>query len=306
MGTPEFAVPTLERIVKEGYNVVYVVTQPDKPRGRGNKISYSPVKEKALEFNIPVLQPPKIRNDNEFIDKLKSNNIDLIIVVAFGQILTKEILDIPKYGCINVHASLLPKLRGAAPINWAIINGYKETGITTMLMDMGLDTGDMLYKVSTNIGDDETAGELHDRLKILGADAMVETLHMLKDGKLKRYPQDDSQSSYAPMLDKETGKIVWSNSSLYIKNLVRGTNPWPVSYSVLEGIKLKIWSVEIENLPKSHQKPGEVWKVDKEGIHVYTGDGSIIIKEIQGESGKRVSGFSYTLGHPISVGSVFQ
>lgn len=217
MGTPEFAVPTLEYIVREGYNVVGVVTQPDKPRGRGNKVSYSPVKEKAVEFGIPVLQPVKIKNNNEFIDNLKSLDVDLIVVVAFGQILTREVLEVPKFGCINVHASLLPGLRGAAPINWAVINGDNETGITTMLMDVGLDTGDMLIKASIEIGSSETAGELHDRLKILGAETMLRTLRALEDGNIERFVQDDSLSSYAPMLDKETGRIVWSRSSGDIK-----------------------------------------------------------------------------------------
>lgn len=306
MGTPDFAVPSLQYLIDEKYNVVCVVTQPDKPKGRGNKLSFSPIKEKALEFSIPVLQPVKISKDKDFIEKIRALKPDVIVVVAFGQILPAELLAIPKYGCINVHGSLLPRLRGAAPINWAIINGDKETGITTMFMDEGLDTGDMLLKESTIIGEDETAGELHDRLKIIGARLLIKTLESINDGTLKRVPQDNSLSTYAPMLNRDTGKIDWNRRAQDIKNLVRGTNPWPAAYSFLNKTRIKIWNVDICNTDTKGEKPGKVWKVDKRGIYVYTSDGCIIIKEVQTENGKRIGAYDYTLGHPISSGSMFE
>ena len=304
MGTPEFAVPPLEAIIKDNQNVSCVVTQPDKPRGRGKKVSGSPVKEKAVEYGIPVEQPAKIRKDNEFIEKLRNLKPDVIVVAAFGQILPSEVLSIPRLGCINVHASLLPSLRGAAPINWAIINGYDTAGITTMFMDEGLDTGDMLLKEATPIGEDETAGELYDRLKLLGGKLIIKTLHMLEDNTLKRVPQDNSLSTYAPMLNKDTGKIIWDKTSREIKNLVRGTNPWPGAYTYLNGTKLKVWNVQTEDCVS--EKPGLIWEIDKSGIHVYASDNGIIIKEVQLEAGKRVNAYSYTLGHPVKVGSVFE
>lgn len=306
MGTPLFAVPSLERLVNEGYEVSCVVTQPDKPKGRGNKVIFSPVKEKANEFHIPVEQPFSIRKDMEFIDRLKNMDPDIIVVVAFGQILPPEVLSIPRMGCINVHASLLPRLRGAAPINWAIINGDSETGITTMLMAAGLDTGDMFMKESTNIGEYETSEELHDRLKVLGADVLIKTLKSLENGTLKREPQDNSKSTYAPMLNKDTGRIEWGKSSFEINNLIRGTNPWPGAYAYLEDSRIKIWCASLEEGINRSGMPGKVWKVDKCGIHVYTGDGSVVIKEIQSENGKRMSAHDYTLGHPINLGDVFK
>ncbi|KPU43978.1 methionyl-tRNA formyltransferase [Oxobacter pfennigii] len=305
MGTPEFAVPTLEYLINEKYNILYAVTQPDKPRGRGNKVTYSPVKECALSNNIKVLQPQVIKNDEEFIEAVKKANPDYIVVVAFGQILPKEILDIPKYGCINVHASLLPKLRGAAPINWSIINGDSETGITTMMMDTGLDTGNMLVKEAIKIGEKENSGELHDRLKILGAQTLIKTLKRIESGEIKGIPQEHEKSTYAPMLNKETGKIDWNKGSVGIKNLVRGTNPWPVAYGILDGQKLKIWEVAAENLGNVDLAPGMVWKIDKSGIHVQCKNGGIILKEVQGENGKRTDAHAYTLGHTINIGARF-
>lgn len=305
MGTPDFAVASLDYMAREGHNVLCAVTQPDKPRGRGNKVSFSPVKEKAVELNIPVMQPVKIKNDSEFIDKLKCLNPDIIVVVAFGQILPKEVLSIPKYGCINVHASLLPRLRGAAPINWAIINGDKEAGVTTMFMDTGLDTGDMLLMKKTEIGVDETAGELHDRLSIMGAELLIKTLRQFENGAINRTPQDSSKSTYAPMLDRDTGRIDWHKSSEDIKNLVRGTNPWPVSYSFLNGEKLKIWRADMDEAIAQTGKPGQVYKVDKNGIYIYSKDGGIILKEVQAENSKRVDAYAYTLGHPVKIDSVF-
>lgn len=305
MGTPDFAVPSLEYLIKDGHNILCTITQPDRPKGRGNKVAFSPVKEKALEFNIPVIQPISIKKDFDVIQNLSNLKPDIIIVVAFGQILPAEVLSIPEYGCINVHASLLPDFRGAAPINWAIINGRQETGVTTMFMDAGLDTGDMLMRKSISIGDNETAGELHDRLKIIGAEILNMTLQSLKKGSLTRDRQDSSKSSYAPMLNKDSGRINWSNKSQSIKNLVRGTSPWPVAYSLLAGSKIKIWTVDVDQILTKSGQHGGVFKIDKQGIHVYTGDGGIIIKEVQPENGKRIDAFSYTLGHPISDNSVF-
>lgn len=306
MGTPDFSVPTLEYMVREGYNVVCAVTQPDKPRGRGNKVSYCAVKEKAIELGIPVLQPSNIKKDREFIESLKNMGPDVMVVVAFGQILSKEILEIPRLGCINVHGSLLPHLRGAAPINWSIINGDEMTGVTTMFMDVGLDTGDMLLKEPLPIGPDETAGELHDRMKITGAEVLIRTLKALESGSLERIPQDDSKSSYAPMLDKDTGRINWNSPGIHIKNLVRGTNPWPAAFSFLNEKKLKIWRIEPDPGVKVSGKSGQVFKVDKNGIYVYCGDGAIILKEVQEEGGKRMDAHSYTLGHPLEIGCVFE
>lgn len=306
MGTPLFAVPSLEKLVSEGHMVSCVVTQPDRPKGRGNRVSFSPVKEKAIEYGIPIEQPVSIRKDREFIERLKSINPDVIVVVAFGQILPQDVLSIPVFGCINVHASLLPKLRGAAPINWAIINGDCEAGVTTMLMDAGLDTGDMLMKESTTIGEYETYGELHDRLKIIGADILIKTLRSFERCMLKREHQDSSKSTYAPMLNKDTGRINWEKDSIDINNLIRGTNPKPGAYTYLEDCRIKIWSVSLEAGLKSSGKPGMVWKVDKCGIHLYTGDGCIIINEVQTENGKKMDAYDYTLGHPINSGNILK
>lgn len=307
MGTPEFAVPTLEKLIEKGFNIKCVVTQPDRPKGRGKKLAYSPVKEKAMEHNIEVLQPQSLKRETEYVDKIKKFAPDFIVVVAFGQILPKSILSIPKIGCINVHASILPKLRGSAPINWSIINGDEATGVTTMFMDEGIDTGDILLKKEIKIGPDETAGQLHDRLKILGADVLIDTIEGLTKKTIVRVPQDDSKSSYAPMLDKNIGEINWKESSIQIKNLVRGTNPWPGAYSFLNGEKIKIWKVELESEESNIKQriPGQVWKVDKEGIHVYTGHNSIIIKELQPQNGNKISAYSYTLGHEVKEGVIF-
>lgn len=306
MGTPDFAVPCLDALVKSGYEVIGVVTQPDRPRGRGNKVSFSPVKVKALEYNLKVFQPVKIKRDPEFIENIKALNPDIIVIVAFGQILPEEVLLIPRLGCINVHASLLPKLRGSAPINWAIINGDKETGITTMFMDKGIDTGDMLLKEKVAIGEDMTAGELHDVLMNTGADLLIKTLKSIEDGTMIRIPQDNDASTYVPMLDRDTGKIDWTKKAHDIKNLVRGTNPYPAAYSTLDGKRIKIWKAEVDQNCELTGEPGTVYKVDREGIYVSAGNGGIIIKELQSDSGKRIDAFSYTLGHAVNIGDRFK
>lgn len=233
MGTPEFAVDTLEMLVNN-HNVLGVVTQPDKPQGRGYKLKSSPVKEIALKYNLDVYQPDKIKGNIDFIDKIKSMDLDLIIVVAYGKILPSDILNIPKFGCINSHASLLPRHRGAAPINFSIISGDNKGGITTMFMDEGLDTGDIIEKYEVKIDENMTAGQLHDKLKVISSEGMKDTLKKIKNGTIRRQKQDDSQSTYAPMLTKEFGHIDFSKSAKDIVNLIRGLNPWPVAYCLYE------------------------------------------------------------------------
>ncbi|HHW47147.1 MAG TPA: methionyl-tRNA formyltransferase [Clostridiaceae bacterium] len=297
MGTPEFAVPSLDMLVKEGYNVAAVVTQPDKPKGRGKKLSAPPVKEYALEKGIRVLQPEKVKT-SEFVNELKSINPDLLITAAYGKILPADVLDIPKFGCINVHASLLPKYRGAAPINWAIINGEKVTGITTMYTDIGMDTGDILLKSEVEITDDMTAGELHDKLAVLGAEVLKETLKELQNGTLKRFPQSDEEATYAPMIQKDIGKIDWTKSAREIHNLVRGTNPWPGAFSFYKGERMRIWKTRFShNMADAaaqdgvsrNNKPGTICRIEKEMLRVVTGDGILDILEIQFDNGRRMS-----------------
>ena len=296
MGTPDFAVPTLEKIISDGHEVLAVVTQPDKPQNRGMKLTYSPVKECALKYNIPVLQPVKIKKDEEFIKKYKELNPDVSVVVAFGQILSKEILDVPQFGCINVHGSLLPKYRGAAPIQWSVINGDKVTGITTMYMDVGLDTGDMILKDEVEIGEEETAGELYDRLAIVGAETLSKTLKLIEVGKAPREKQGED-FSYAPMLTRETGIIDWNKKSSEIKSLVNGTSPWPGSITVLNDKKLKVHKVAEA---QGSGVPGTVLKSnDKDGLIVATGDGAIELIEIQPENKKRMISKDYLRGNKI-------
>lgn len=302
MGTPDFAVPSLKKLIAE-YDVVAVFTQPDRPKGRGKKLAMSPVKEVAVEHNIPVYQPVKLRNDKETIDKLKAIEPDFIIVVAFGQILSKEVLDIPKYGCINLHASLLPKFRGAAPINWSIINGEKFSGNTTMLMDVGLDTGDMLLKNQVEITEDLTAGELHDKLMISGSDLLVDTIKGVVAGTIKPVKQIDEESCYASMLNKDLAEINWSKSSKEIHNLVRGLNPWPVAYSYYGEFMMKIHKTKVVN-KNSDKIPGTVLSVDKKGIEVSTGGGVLLIEKLQFPNGKPLMVEQFINGNTIEVGKV--
>ncbi|QCX32217.1 methionyl-tRNA formyltransferase [Caloramator sp. E03] len=301
MGTPDFAVPTLE-MLNEKHEVLAVFTQPDRPKGRGQKLQMSPVKETALKYDIPVYQPAKLKGDKESLQIIKDISPDAIVVVAFGQILPKDILDIPKYGCINVHASLLPELRGAAPINWAIIRGYKYTGITTMKMDVGLDTGDMLLKETVEIGENETAGELHDRLMGIGAELLIKTLEMLENNMIVPEKQDDSKSSYAPMLNKELGHIDWNNDSYNVYNLIRGVIPWPGAYFFYDDKMIKIWeAIKIEDICDI---PGKILDVNQEGIKIACKKGAIIIKELQEIGGKRMDVLSYINGHEIEKGKI--
>lgn len=279
MGTPRFAVNSLQRLYDNGHNIQLVVTQPDKPFGRGKKIKKSEVKEKAEELGLEVFQPLRVKYEDA-VSKIRNLNPDLIVVIAYGQILSKDILDIPKYGCINVHASLLPKLRGAAPINWSIINGDTKTGVTTMLMDVGLDTGDMLLKDEVDIADNMTAGELHDILSVLGADLLIKTINQIENNTIKPIKQNDSIHTYAPMITKETALINWDNNAKNVHNMVRGLNPDQVAYFVYEDKNIKVYRTEYNNI-KSNNSPGTVVKVDKTGIYVATNDGNVIIKELQ-------------------------
>ena len=304
MGTPDFAVPCLKQIIDDKYTVVGVVTQPDKPKGRGHKMVPPPVKECAVENGIAVFQPETLKNES-ILEELKSLAPDLIIVVAYGKILPEYILNYPKFGCVNVHASLLPKYRGAGPIQWSVINGEKVTGVTTMYMEKGLDTGDMILKAETEIGDGETYGELHDRLSLLGAELLSKTMYEIAKGTSKREKQDDTLSCYAPMISKETGHIDWSKDGAEILNLIRGTNPWPMSYSLYEGVPMKIITATIEKDVKGTE--GEIVRADKGGILVACGGGcGILIKEIQMQGSKRMDVASYLNGHEIKANTILE
>ena len=299
MGTQEMAVPCLQKIMDEGHEVVAVVTQPDKPKGRGKKLAMPPVKELALKYDIPVYQPLKAREES-FVDTLKEMNPELIVVVAFGQILPKSILDIPKYGCVNVHASLLPRYRGAAPLNWVIINGEEKTGVTTMYMDEGLDTGDMILKSEIPLDDEITAGELHEKMMIDGAKVLKETIDLIEKGEAPREKQSNEDTCYSPIMNKSLGNIDWKKSAIDIHNLVRGINPWPSAYTTYEGQTMKIWKTKVID-KNSDKDPGTIISVDKEGINVSTSEGILQIKEIQMAGKKRMEVPEYIKGNNINT-----
>ncbi len=301
MGTPDFSVPTLEALIKN-HEVVGVVTQPDKKKGRGKTLSFPPVKEKALEYNIPVYQPQKVREE-AFVEVLRQLEPEVIVVAAFGQILPETILNLPKYGCINVHASLLPKYRGAAPIQWAIIEGEKETGITIMYMEKGLDTGDMIDRVIVPIAPKETGESLHDKLASAGAPLLLRVLSSLEEGTAVRTPQKDEDSSYAKMLTKDLGKIHWEDSACKIERLIRGLNSWPSAYTTYQGKTLKIWDAEVaENA--GTQQPGTVVRVTSDAVYVQTGDGVLQINAMQIPGKKKMSADAFLRGHQIETGTV--
>lgn len=302
MGTPDIAVGCLQKIIDEKHDIIGVVTQPDKPVGRGKKMGIPPVKELALKYDLPVYQPIKAR-DEEFVKILKDLNPDLIVVVAFGQILPKSILDIPKFGCVNVHVSLLPKYRGAAPINWVIINGEDKTGVTTMYMDEGLDTGDMILTSEFELNDEITAGELHDIMKEEGAKVLKETIDLIEKGEAPRIPQNHDEFTYAPMMNKTLGQIDFSKSAKEIHNLVRGVNPWPSAYTTYKGQTMKIWKTKVLS-ESSDKAPGTILKVDKEGIRVSTKDNVILISEIQMPGKKRVLVEEYIKGNSIETNEI--
>ena len=299
MGTPDFALDTLQGLIDSGLNLVGVYTQPDRPKGRGNKLAAPPVKELALQQGIPVFQPAKLRAP-EAVTELQALAPDLIVVVAYGQILPQVVLDIPRHGCINVHASLLPKYRGAAPINKAVVDGETETGVTTMQMDVGLDTGAMLIKKSIAIGLNETAGELHDRLAKVGREAMDETVARLLDGSLVAEKQDDALTSYASMMKKEDGLIDWHKPATEVHNQVRGLAPWPGAYTSLDGETLKISG---STLADGTGEPGTVLSADSSSVFVACGKGAIRIAELQLPGKKRLAAADFLRGQPLPNGS---
>lgn len=300
MGTPDFAAASLKALLESTHDVCAVFSQPDKPKGRGHKLQPTPTKELAVQYAVPVHQPVTLR-DAAVQRQIAELVPDLIIVVAYGKMLPKEVLEIPRLGCINVHGSLLPKYRGAAPIQWAVLNGEKKTGVTTMYMAEGMDTGDIILTAETEIGEDETSGELFDRLKELGAELLLTTVKQLDAGTAPRISQDDADATLAPMLKKEMAEINWSKSAGEIVNLVRGMNPWPCAFTKFESKKLKIFKVHMLKLK------GTASQLFSENgqLAVYTGDGAVIIDELQPENGKRMSGKSFLLGHPLGKESYF-
>ncbi|MFZ5626725.1 MAG: methionyl-tRNA formyltransferase [Bacillota bacterium] len=301
MGTPDFAVPSLLALDQPGWQVVGVVTQPDRPRGRGQKVSFSPVKEAALSRGWPVFQPLKVKDEN-FLAELEELRPDAIVVVAYGQILPEKILQLPPLGCINVHASLLPRYRGAAPIHWAIINGEQETGITTMYMSRELDAGDMILKAKVPITDTDTFGTLHDRLATLGAELLVRTLIQIEQGQAPREPQDHSRATYAPMLNRETERINWGAGGQQIVNLIRGLNPWPGAYTLWEGNPLKIWQARFEpGTPLAD--PGTVVELRAEGPVVAAGDGHLVLTQLQPAGSRAMTGADFLRGRKLQAGT---
>ena len=317
MGTPDFSVPALKALVEAGHQVIAVVTQPDKPKGRGKEVQMTPVKIQAMEYGIPVYQPAKVR-EASFVEVLKGLEADAYVVIAFGQILPKAVLELPKYGCINIHASLLPKYRGAAPIQWCVIDGERETGITTMMMDVGLDTGDMLEKAVIPIEEKETGGSLHDKLSMAGGDLILSTLKKLEEGTLVRTPQTDEGTCYAKMLTKSLGDIDWNQGSVSIERLIRGLNPLPSAYTMWNGKTIKIWAADViagreaaEFLSESGvpaetgTAPGTVVCSDKRGLVVCTGGGLLSIRELQMEGKKRMDTPAFLRGYPIPAGDMF-
>ena len=313
MGTPDFAATSLNALIEANYNIEAVVTNPDRPKGRGMKMLYTPVKEVAISKGIPIFQPEKVRKNEDFINKIKEINPDVICVVAYGKILPKEILDIPKYGCINVHASLLPKYRGAAPIQWAILNGDKETGVTTMYMDAGMDTGDMILTKKVQIGENETTGELWDRLAKIGGKLLVETLKQVENDTAPRTPQGNDYTM-APMLDKEMSKIDWENKTAEeIKNLVRGLNPIMGAYTLLNGKKIKFWKVEVaknigydEDNIKIFRNGTVIISDPRDGIFIKTKKGILRVLEIQGENAKKMPIQDFLRGSRIEEYQIFE
>ena len=301
MGTPDFSVGTLEALVEAGHEVVLAVTQPDKPKGRGKEMQFTPVKECALRHGIPVFQPKKVR-DPECVEELKKYQADVCVVIAFGQILPKEILEMTPYGCINVHASLLPSYRGAAPIQWAVIRGEKISGVTTMQMDEGLDTGDMLEKTEIILDEKETGGSLHDKLAEAGAKLCVHTLDKLVQGDLTPQKQGESPTEYARMLDKKLGDINWEQSAVEIERLIRGLNPWPSAYTDWNGKTMKIWEADAVPGENTEKAPGTITDVTKDDFAVQTGDGQLRVRALQIPGKKRREADAFLRGYQVKVG----
>lgn len=300
MGTPDFSTGVLESIIAAGHEVTAVVTQPDKPKGRGHEMQFTPVKEVALKHGLEVLQPKKIR-DPEVVETLRKIPADICVVVAFGQIIPKEILEMKKYGCINVHASLLPAYRGAAPIQWAVVDGLKETGVTIMQMDTGLDTGDMLSKTVVPLDEKETGGSLFDKLSVAGAKLCVETMARMENGEVVPEKQGETTTAYAKMITKDLGKIDFSKSAVEIERLIRGFNPWPSAYTRLGGKTLKIWAADV--LDEEYEGAfGEIIRVSKDEIFVKTGKGTLVIRELQLEGKKRMETSAFLRGFDLKNG----
>lgn len=303
MGTPDFSVAPLEAILQAGHEVTAVVTQPDKQKGRGKEVQMTPVKECALKHGIPVLQPVKIK-EPEAVAELKKYSADIFVVAAFGQLLTEEILNMPKFGCINIHASLLPAYRGAAPIQRVIINGEEKTGVTIQQMAKGLDTGDMLLKKEISIDPKETGGSLHDKLSVAGAELIVEALSKIEKGEVVPEKQDDALSCYAKKLDKAMGLIDFDQSAVSIERLIRGLNPWPSAYTLYKGKTLKIWEADVVPLEKK-EEPGTVVFVAKDFFDIATKEGALRVKSLQLEGKKKVAVKDFLLGYEIVCGMKF-
>lgn len=300
MGTPEFAVPTLEAVVAAGHEVVGVYTQPDKAVGRKQILTPPPVKVCAEKYGFPVFQPVTLR-DGSAEENIKTLSPDIIVVVAYGKILPEALLSLPKYGCVNGHASLLPRHRGASPIQWSIVSGDKVTGVTTMYMAKGIDTGDMLLKAETEIGQDETAGELHDRLSVIGAELMVKTLKGLEEGNITPEPQDESKATHAPIIDKEMGYLKFDAPATDICNLIKGFNPWPAAYFTVDGKRIKVFASKVSG--KTDKEPGTVVRSDGELIIACAEGTSLSLTEIQPDGKKRMTAKDYLTGHSLEVGS---
>ena len=308
MGTPDFAVPVLQSLINSRHEVVAVVTQPDRPKGRGKNMQFSPVKECALAHNIPVMQPVNV-SVPEVIDELRAYEPELIVVVAFGQFVTKKIREMPKYGCINVHASLLPKYRGAGPIQWAVINGEKESGVTTMYMCREIDKGDMLLKDTVTLDPKETGDSLHDKLSMMGGPLLLKTIDQLEDGSAVRIPQCEEESTYAPKLEKTMGNIDWTMDADRIERLVRGLNSWPGTFTKIHGKTVKIWDCDVvcqETLTESQAAmPGTVIVSEKDQLIVKAGNGALSLRMLQPEGKKNMTVDAYLRGYPIAQGELF-
>ena len=302
MGTPDFAVGALDAIVEAGHEVALVVTQEDKPKGRGKEIQFTPVKEAAIKHGIEVYQPHRVKYEDA-VAKLREYNADVFVVAAYGQILSKELLEMPKYGCVNIHASLLPKYRGAAPIQWSIIDGEKVTGVTTQMMAEGIDTGDILDVIEVEIDKEETGGSLFDKLTVAGSEVILTTLKKLEDGTVTRTPQDHSKSTYAKMLDKKLGNIDFSMSAEEIERLIRGLNPWPSAYTMYKGKTLKVWKAEVIEKDYDGQL-GQIVDKTKKAVMVKTGNGALAITELQLEGKKRMTTEAFLCGAGFELGEM--
>ena len=297
MGTPDIAATCLKQILADGFDVVGVYTQPDRPKGRGMKMVYSPVKEVALEHEIPVFQPESFRQE-EAVEQLRALQPDVCAVVAYGRILPQKVLDIPTYGCINIHASLLPKYRGAAPYQWAVLDGLEETGVTAMYLCREMDAGDIIDVAKTPIGENETAGEVLDKLAVLGADLLDKTLSAIENGTAQGTPQDHSKATYAPMLDKSMCPIDWSKTAQQVHNQVRGLHPWPVATAQIQG---KVFKIHATRMVEGKGTPGQILELTKQGLRIACGEGAVEILSLQAEGGKRMAAPDYFRGHPLEL-----